>query len=205
MSRALTTLFRDETLASQLSPALFALLDFQSGAVRVWSGLGTKTWDGNDYIGLGNFGSVSSVEETTDVRANSIAFQLTGVPSSLIATILSDNYQGRTAKLWIGSLDASGNVIADPYLIFAGRMDNVEIDEGPNTSVVRVFAESRLIDLQRSKERRFTHEDQQINYSGDLGLKFMPTANSKPFVWGGETIPAAGGGEGSGTGGDNLE
>lgn len=205
MSRALTALFRTETLASQLSPALFALLDFQSGAVRVWSGLGTKTWNGNSYTGLGNFGSVSSVEETTDVRANSIAFQLTGVPTALIATVLADNYQGRTAKLWVGSLDASGNVIADPYLIFAGRMDNIEIDEGPNTSVIRVFAESRLIDLQRSKERRFTHEDQQNDYPGDLGLKFMPTANSKPFVWGGETIPAAGGGEGSGSTSTNLE
>lgn len=205
MSRAITTAFKNETLAASLTPVLFAFLDFQSGPVRVWSGLGTKTWGGNDYTGLGYLGSVSAIEESTDVRANGVSFQISGIPSSIIATALGDNYQGRTVKLWVGALDASNNVIADPYLIFAGRMDNVEIDEGAETSILRVLAESRLVDLQRSKERRFTHEDQQIDFSGDLGLQFMPTANSKPFVWGGETVAAVGGTGGSDTSTNNLE
>lgn len=205
MSRSLTTNFKNETLAAQLTPVLFAFLDFQSGAVRVWSGLGSKTWDGNSYLGLGYLGGVSAIEETTDVKANGVSFQISGVPSALIATALGDNYQGRTVKLWVAALDSSGAVISDPYLIFAGRMDNVEVDEGPETSVLRVLAESRLVDLQRSKERRFTHEDQQLDFSGDDGLKFMPTANSKPFVWGGETVTAVGGGDGSDVGSDTYQ
>lgn len=196
MARGLTTALKDQTLADSLTPVFFAFFDFQSGAVRVWSGLGSKVWDGNTYTGLGHLGTVSPIEESADVKANGVAFQLSGVPSSLIATVLGDNYQGRTVKLWLGALDSASAIIADPYQVFAGRMDNVEIDEGPETAVIRVFAESRLVDLQRSRERRYTHEDQQIDFAGDLGLKYMPTAQSTPFMWGGKQVPTYGGGLG---------
>ena len=70
-------------------------------------------------------------------------------------------------------------------------MDAIEIDEGPETSTLRVSAESRLVDLQRSRERRFTHEDQQIDFSGDLGLEYMARAQSTPYQWGAKTHPTA--------------
>lgn len=197
MSRSLTTDLRDETLAAGLEPVFFAFFDFQGGAVRVWSGLGSKTWDGNTYSGLGHLGTVAPIEETADLKANGVAFQLSGVPSGLIATALGDNYQGRDVKLWLGALDAAGAVVADPYLLFAGRMDNLEIDDGAESATIRVFAESRMVDLRRSNERRFTHEDQQIDFPGDDGLDYMPTAQSTPFMWGGQRVPSYAGGGGS--------
>lgn len=202
MSRALTTALKNETTAAALSPVVFALFDFQGGAVRVWSGLGSKVWDGNTYLGVGYLGSFSPIEETTDVKANGVSFQLSGVPSALISTVLGDNYQGRTVKLWLAALDSAGNIVADPYPVFSGRMDAVEIDEGADTASIRVLAESRLVDIQRSKERRFTHEDQQIDHPGDEGLASMPTAQSTPFVWGGQKVNGAtGGGDAGGSSG----
>ncbi len=196
MARDLTAGLLAETEAAALSPVFFAFFDFQSGAVRVWSGIGSKTWGGNTYTGLGYLGTMSPIEETADVRANGVAFSVSGVPSSLISTVLSDNYQGRDVKLWLGALDGSGAIIADPYQVFAGRMGNVEIDEGPDTATIRVYAESRLIDLQRSRERRYTNEDQQIDFPGDRGLEYMARAQSTPFLWGGQQVPtySAGGG-----------
>lgn len=201
MARDLTTAIKNQTLASSLEPVLLGFFDFQSGAVRVWTGSGTKSWDGNDYLGVGHFGGVSQIDESSDVRANGVTFRLSGVPSALIATVLGDNYQGRAVKVWLGMLDATGAIIADPYLLFAGRMDFVEIDEGPETSVISVQAESRLIDLQRPRERRYTHEDQQIDFPGDRGLEYMATAQSTPFLWGGQQVPTYAGGGGGGVGG----
>lgn len=201
MSRDLTTALRDETIAASLTPVFLAFFDFQSGVVRVWTGLGDKTWDGNTYTGLGNLGSVSPIEESTDIRANGVSFQLNGVPSTMISTVLGDNYQGRAVKLWFAALDATGAIVADPYLIFSGRMDSIEIDDGPEVAVVRVYAESRLADLRRNNERRFTHEDQQIDHPGDEGLAMMPTSQSTPFVWGSTKIAAR---AGSGGGGSTL-
>ena len=189
MSRNLVAGLLAEVTAAELSPVMLAFFDFQSGGTRMWTGVGTISWNGNSYLGLGNFASISPVEESTDVRANGVSFQVSGVPSAMIALALADNYQGRDVKLWLGALNSSGALVADPYQIFSGRMDSVEIDEGPDTAVVRINAESRLIDLNRSKERRYTHEDQQINFPGDLGLEYMPTAQSTSFLWGGQKVP----------------
>ena len=32
--------------------------------------------------------------------------------------------------------------------------------------------------------RRFTHEDQQERFSGDLGLEFVPDLQDKEIIWG---------------------
>lgn len=197
MSRALTTALKNETLAASLTPVFFAFFDFQSGAVRVWTGIGTKSWGGNNYTGLGHLGTVAPIQETEDTRANGVSFQLSGVPSALVATMFGDNYQGRDVKLWLGALDAAGAVVADPYLLFFGRMDNLEIDDGADTAAIRIAAESRMADLQRSNERRYTQQDQQIDFPGDDGLKYMPTAQSTPFMWGGQRVPSYAGGGGS--------
>lgn len=199
MSRSLTTDLKNETQAASLAPAFFAFFDFQAGAVRVWSGVGDKVWGGNTYNGLGYLGTMSPIEESADLKANGVAFQLSGVPSTLIATVLGDNYQGRDVKLWFGALDQSDTIIADPYQIFAGRMDAVEIDDGTETATIRVHAESRMIDLRRNNERRYTHEDQQLDFPGDDGLKFMPTAQTTPFVWGSTRVASYAGAGGGGS------
>jgi hypothetical protein len=45
-------------------------------------------------------------------------------------------------------------------------------------------AESRLIDLERSRERRYTSEDQKIDYPNDKGLEFIADLQDKEIVWG---------------------
>lgn len=192
MARDVTTALRNETISVSLSPILLASFDFQTSPVRVWSGYGTITYAGLTYAGLGELGSVSPIEETTDVRANGVSFQLSGVPSSLISTAMGDSYHGRAVKLYFGALSPTMALVVNPYQVFSGRMDAVEIDDGPETATIRISAESSLIDLQRNRERRFTHEDQQIMFPGDLGLQYMPTAQSTPFLWGGQKVNAAG-------------
>ncbi len=199
MSRSLTTALKNDTQAASLAPVFFAFFDFQAGAVRVWSGVGDKVWGGNTYNGLGTLGTMSPIEESADLRANGVSFQLSGVPATLIATVLGDNYQGRDVKLWFGTMDATDAVVADPYQIFSGRMDSLEIDDGTETATIRVHAESRMIDLRRNNERRYTHEDQQIDFPGDEALAFMPTAQTTPFVWGAARVAAYAGAGGGGS------
>jgi hypothetical protein len=186
MSRALATAFKNMTTSSSLAPVLFAYFDFYTAPVRVWTGIGSVSWGGDTYLGLGTMGTISTVSETTDVKANGLVFQLCGIDPTLISTVLSDNYHGRACKLWLGALSPSETIVADPYLIFSGRMDGLEIDDGVSTSTIRVSAESVLVDLLRNRERRYTNEDQHIDFPSDEGMAFMPTAQSTPFQWGGQ-------------------
>ena len=203
MARSLTASLIAEITAASLAPAKFAFLDFQTGPVRVWDGIGTKTWGGNNYTGLGHFGTVSPIEETADVKANGVVLTLNGVPTSLLATVLGDNYSGREVSLWLGALNQTGGLVADPDKVFSGRMNNVEFDKDGSTAVIRVYVESRLVDLRRSHERRYTHEHQKIDFSTDEGLEYMARAQSTPFSWGGARVPTYAGGGNAGGGGLN--
>ena len=74
--------------------------------------------------------------------------------------------------------------MADPYAIFQGQMDLMTISDGGDTATIKLTAESRLIDLDRSRERRFTSEDQKIEFPDDKGLEYVDDLQDKEIVWG---------------------
>lgn len=85
---------------------------------------------------------------------------------------------------FLGVLNDSGAVVSDPYLLFSGRMDLMNIDDGGETCIISISAESRLIDLDRTRERRYTSEDQKIDFPNDKGLEFVADLQDKEIVWG---------------------
>ena len=195
MARNLTAAAKAAILADRVRPVFIFYADFASGALRVWNGYGPLSWDSQTWSGLGDFGGIDSVEESTDLRANGAVFTLNGVPSASVSNALTDNYQGRTCTLWLGLLNVStGALLDDPYPLFGGRMDVMTVNDGPDTATITLQAENLLIDLNRSRERRYTHEDQQIDYPGDLGLELLTVNAAKSISWGIATpAPASGG------------
>ena len=122
--------------------------------------------------------------ESAEVQANNLTITLSGIPSSLISSALNETYQGRSCKVHLGVLNDSGAVVSDPYLLFSGRMDLMNIDDGGQTCTISVSAESRLIDLDRTRERRYTSEDQKIDFPNDKGLEFIADLQDKEIIWG---------------------
>jgi len=92
-----------EFTSSSVNPVLMAELFFDSGTLRMWTGYGTLTYNGDDYFGGGNFIGISSIEETQDLEAKGIVATLNGVPTSLISIALAERSRGRPFRLhWIG-------------------------------------------------------------------------------------------------------
>ena len=54
----------------------FAKLEFPSGTVYLHNSLGTYTWGGQDWLGVGDLGSISQVEEGLDVSPYAITLTL---------------------------------------------------------------------------------------------------------------------------------
>lgn len=183
MTRDITTALRDQVTASALQPiALFEAI-FDSGALRFWTGYGEITWNGVVWSGAGNLIGVSDVTESQELRAVGTAVTLSGIPSELISIALAEDYQGRPCAIYLGALDGS-TLVADPYKIFGGIMDVMEIDDAGEFASITLAAESRLIDLERPRERRYEHEDQQALFAGDRGLEYVPTIQDAPIIWG---------------------
>tara|TARA_Y100000310_G_scaffold339892_1_gene433999 strand:+ start:134 stop:712 length:579 start_codon:yes stop_codon:yes gene_type:complete len=191
MARNITSAFNTAITNTVVRPIFAVELDLSTGILRFWNGLGdiTMTAGGSSqtFTGLGDLMSISAIEESTSIKANNVSMSLSGIKSSLISSALGANYTNRNASVYIGLFDTSKNVIADVYTIFKGKMDVMQISEDGDTSVVTLKCENRLITLDRANERRYTLEDQKIDFPSDLGFEFIPDLQDKQIVWGKET------------------
>lgn len=103
--RDLTPQMAAELEAQSLRPALLAEFEFDSETLYMWSGVGTLTWNGNDYIGGGNLVQVSTMQETQKLEAKGIICTLSGIPSDLIALALLERTRGRPFRLYLAAID----------------------------------------------------------------------------------------------------
>lgn len=170
--------------ADTVYPIFLVQVTCVSGDVLMWSGLGDLVWQGRTYLGAGNLGGISAIGETTETSAKGLTLTLSGVPSDLVATALSETRQGLPAKVWLGCLTATGVMVDDPILLFGGLTDVPMVEDGAETCSVSITAESRLIDLERPRVRRYTPEDQHIDYPGDKGFDYVSGLQSKEFKFG---------------------
>lgn len=184
MTRSVTAGLSAELTAASKSPVLLFEGVFASGTVRFWTGVGDLSWSGQTWTGAGSLIGISAVTETTEVRANGVTIQLQGIPSSLISLILGDARSGRAGKAYLAMLNGSGAIIADPYLAFEGRLDVPMIEDAGDSATISISYESELIDLERPRERRYTPEDQAIDYAGDLGFDYVASLQDAQIVWG---------------------
>ena len=185
MSRTLTGAVSTALAEKRIAPAAFAELDFLSGYVRMWNGVGSIVWDGKTWLGGGNLIGLSQVEETREVVATTMTMSLSGVNPTLVSQAYGDFSQGRPARTWVALMDVgSGLVIDDPVQVFAGRMDTISDEDDGVSAVISVSAESNLADLRRIRARYYTDQDQQRVKPGDRSLRFIPSLQEKQVFWG---------------------
>lgn len=183
MARDLTAALNTEMKADTLQPFVLVELQYPSGTIRFWNGLGDLTALSQTWTGGGNLLTITEVRETESVVATGVIFGLSGIPSAALSNALSQDYQDRLAKMYIGAFNNAGAVVADPYLVFEGRMDVQTIQDDGTTATVQVSTESRLVDLERARERRYTPEDQELDFSGDKGFEFVVSLQNKEVIW----------------------
>ena len=184
MTRDITSALNTEFNTSSVRPFYAVTLDFETDVIRLWTGTGTITFGGVSYVGGANILGVSTATETGQIQANGSTLTLSGVPSDLISAALNFNYQSRDATIHFGALDSSNAVIADPFVIFKGFMDIMTITDDAESATINLTVENRLIRLESSKIRRFTSEDQKIDFPDDLGLDLVADLQDKEIVWG---------------------
>jgi hypothetical protein len=178
-----------EVSASQLSPILLASLSFAT-PVHIWTGYGTITVGSTAYLGIGTLGSISPVEETTDLAARGISMQLSGVPTAMLAVALTENYQGRECSVLFGALQASGALVSSPVTIFSGRMDVMSINDDGQNATIGMTAENKLVDFRRPREVRYTDQEQKNLFPSDKGLEFVTAIQEKQIYWGNAKLVA---------------
>lgn len=157
-------------------------LNFGSGSVYVHAGQGELPANGHIYLGLGTFGGFDQIIEDSQVVPRPLTLKLAGVPTELVASAMTEVYQGKTVTLWIGLLADNGQWVAAPEQLWSGVMDTMQIDIGVGSSVISMVCEDP--DYARPMGRRFTSADLQFDFPGDKGLEYLPAIPGFLGNWG---------------------
>jgi len=184
MSRTLSTAMQAVATAEIVRPIYLVDLEFASGSIYLWSGLGDLSFNSNTYIGAGDLLSISSVQESTELTATGAQITLGGIKQSLLTLARDEPYQGRPLTIRLGAFDENGDLIASPVIVFSGFMDVMTINDSGETSTITVSAENKLIVFQKTAVRRYTAEDQKIEHPTDKGFEFVAKIQEKEIVWG---------------------
>jgi len=177
--------------AASKQPVLFIEAEFRTAFFRMWTGSGQVTWRGQEWSGPtgasnGSILSIEAIRETGAVEATGLKFVLSAVPADLLGYCIDELKGFKPCRIWVGYVNDAGALVDDPAQCFQGRMDASSIAENPAEGLGRitVTVESDARRLQQALNRLLTHEDQQIDFPGDTGLKNMSAAANWKGKWG---------------------
>lgn len=202
MSRNLTSAMESAVEADLVRPIVLVTCAFDSGDLNLWNGIGDLTVNFVDYVGAGTLLSIGEIAESSELQANGITVTLSGITDPLLAKARDEDYQGRELIVKLGAMDASNGVITDPITVFSGFMDTMVINDSEETAAIQVSVENRLIEFERTRIRRYTAEDQKIDYPNDKGLEFVAEMAEKEIVWGRSSVGSGGTGGGDSSSND---
>ena len=176
MARDITSAFNTAIKDTVVQPIFAIELEFSDGTLRFWTGYGdiTMTAGGSSktFTGTGDLLNISPIGESSTLQMQGITVALTGIKSSLISSALTAQYTNRNGTLYMGLFNSSGAVVGDVYTLFQGKMDVLNISE---------------VSFELPLNRMYTLEDQQVDYSTDLGFEFISNLQDKEIIWGKKT------------------
>jgi hypothetical protein len=174
MSRTVPAAILTALAQPEVEPFYAVEVDLDSGPLRLWTGYGDRTIEGNVYTGGGDLMGISGLEEVADLSAKEITLTLSGIPSSVVSLALTEPYQRRKVRVLWG-VRGETSVVE----VFSGNLNQMVIEDGPDFGTITVTVDSRLVELERSSKRRYTSESHKTRYATDTFFDFVATIQDK--------------------------
>ena len=179
MSRAVPTGILNALTQPEVEPFYAVEIDLDSGPLRLWTGYGDRTIDGNTYTGGGNLVAISGLEEVADLSAKNITLALSGMPSEIISLALQEPYQRRKVRVLWGVRGVS-----DFVEVFSGSLNQMVIEDGPESGTISVTVDSKLVELERASNRRYTAENHKARHEFDTFFNYVAKLQDKNVRFG---------------------
>jgi hypothetical protein len=173
----------------------FAKLEFPSGTLYLHNSIGTYTWGGNDWLGTGDLGEISQLEEGAEISPYKITLSLSGLDATISGAALTEDYYLQPVTVYLGVLNANDVLIADPTIVWEGAMDQMELSVGAaDGDVIVLTAESELARFDKASNLKYTDAQLQTDSAGSLGFEFMADIEGAKIRWGDPNSDAVAGG-----------
>ena len=175
MTRSLTTAVKNELATNDIRPIHLITIGFSTPvnitncSFPLTSSISgsSVTYSASDFI-LG----ISSHSEQTDLTKASIDLVLSGADQTFISTVLNENVTNDEVTIYRGFLNDSNSIIADPFLLYKGNIENFTIQESEKDSAVNLTIVSHWADFDKKNGRKTNNVSQQRFFSTDVGMDF---------------------------------
>ena len=152
MARGLTGAVKTELATGNIDPVLLVDIDFDDeeteDSERVY--LTNASFDitssvsgtSRTYLANGHLRGITGVSETNAPSKNSLIVNLSGVDQTYISIALNQNIFNRDVYIYRGFLDANLSLIADPFLLFYGTIDEYKITDTTKSASINLTVTS---------------------------------------------------------------
>ena len=179
MSRTVPAAILTALTQSNVEPFYAVELLLDSAPVRLWTGYGERTIDGETYTGSGSLLSISGLEEAADLSAKSITISLSGMPGTLVSLALQEPYQRRKCRVLFGVRGVDSFVE-----VFSGSLNKMTIEDSAESGTISVLADSKLVELEKASNYRYTSESHKSRHPGDTFFDYVAAIQDAEIVWG---------------------
>ncbi len=195
MSRGFPSAVLTALSSDHVALVTFAKLEFPSGTLYLHNSIGTYTWGGNDWLGTGDLGEISQLEEGAEISPYKISLSLSGLDATISGAALTEDYYLQPVTVYLGVLNANDVLIADPTIVWEGAMDQMELSVGAaGGDVIVLTAESELARFDKASNLKYTDAQLQSDSAGSLGFEFMADIEGAKIRWGDPNSDAVAGG-----------
>ena len=175
MARGLTSAVKTELATGNINPVHLIDLNFSTPVYLTDCSFPlTSSISGSSqtYLASGHILGLSNTQEGTEPIKNSLTLNLSGVDQTYIAVALNENIINDTVKIYRGFLDSSNALIADPFLLYEGFIDQYSIEDDTQTAGIGLSITSHWGNFEKVSGRRSSDNSQQRFFSGDKGFEF---------------------------------
>lgn len=184
MARDMTSAVSVASAKPAVRMALLVQIAFDSGTVHVWTGTGTLVWNSISWLGVASLLSVPGFDETNSVEAKGTTIEMSGLDPTLLSAAMGELKHGQPVVIYVAFFDEAMALIADPLIVWTGRLDQPTIEIDGASAKVTIACENRLMEMNVPADRRYTHEDQQIDHPGDMAFSFVAQIQEQTIYWG---------------------
>ena len=114
-----------------------------------------------------------------------MSVSLSGVDQTYIALALSENIINDDVFIYQGYLNSSLALIAAPFLLFYGNIDEFKISDNTSTATLVLIVSSHWGNFSKTSGRTTTNNSQQRFFSDDVGMVFS-ALTVRDIKWGRE-------------------
>ena len=186
MARGLSSAVKTELATGVIDPVLLIEIGFNTPKYLTnapFDIVSSVSGSSRTYQTNGHLRNITGVNETNKPTKNTLSLSLSGVDQTYISLALSENIINSEVYIYRGFLNTSNALIADPFLLFFGTIDEYKITDTTETANLVLQITSHWGNFSKTSGRVTTYNAQQRFFSGDKGMEFA-ALTVRDIKWG---------------------